>query len=128
MPRWSARFAFGSTRGSGAATGGDLRLVAELNPLYSGFNHAIFVVGTALAFPVIAVSAMGIAILTVGMDRKQIETVPIMVVEFAVIFGGPLAMIPCYAWLSSRIIARGPARGLARKWHFRRVWKGQRRS
>jgi hypothetical protein len=90
------------------AVHGDLRLTDRLGPLQIGFNHAIFVVATALAFPLVVVAALSIAIFTVGMNRNQVETVPVMVFEFVLLFGGPIALIPCYAWLSSRIIARSP--------------------
>lgn len=91
-----------------AATSGDLRLVTRLSRLQSGFNHAIFVVATTLVFPAVLLGAFGLAILTVGKNPNEVESVPVMVFGFAAIFGGPIAMIPCYAWLSSRIIACSP--------------------
>ncbi|MHB1038196.1 MAG: hypothetical protein ACYC35_27190 [Pirellulales bacterium] len=94
-----------------AATHGDLRLVAGLMPHKSGFNHAIFVVATALVFPLVGAGALGLAILTVGKNPNNLDTIPAMFLAFGMMFGGPLAMIPCYAWLSSRIIARSPHEG-----------------
>jgi hypothetical protein len=88
--------------------GGDLRLVAGLKSYQRGFNYAIFVVGTALVFPVVSVAMLGIAALTIGKNPREVATFPTMIFEFAAILGGPIAMIPCYAWLSSRIIARSP--------------------
>jgi hypothetical protein len=94
-----------------AATHGDLRLVAGLGPFQSGLNHAIFVVATALVFPALAAGAIGLAVLTVGKNRNELDTIPATVLAFGLLFGSPLAMIPCYAWLSSRIIARSPQEG-----------------
>lgn len=91
-----------------ATTGGDLRSIAELSPPRSGFNQAIFVVATALAFPAVGAGAIGLAWMTVGQNRANVETGSATILTFALVFGVPLAMIPCYAWLSSRIIARSP--------------------
>jgi hypothetical protein len=91
-----------------AMTRGDLRLATTLGPFASGFNHAIFVVATALVFPVIFAGAAGVAIMTVGRNANQLETLPVIVCEFVAFFGGPIAAIPAYVWLSSRIIARSP--------------------
>ena len=87
---------------------GDLSLAAKLEPRQSGFNCAIFVVGTALVFPPIIADVIYFAVQTI--DRKVNAPVNASHLMFMllVLFGGPLAMIPCYAWLSSRIIARSP--------------------
>jgi len=87
---------------------GDLSSVTRLRPFQWGLNHAVFVVATAVAFPVLSADAIGVAALTFGKARNEVVTVPIMVFEFVAFLGGPLATIPCYCWLSSRIIARSP--------------------
>jgi hypothetical protein len=98
-----------------AMTDGDLRRVAELGPVRRGanhaifgLNHAIFVVATALAFPVAGAGALAVAILTVGKNRNQLETVPATIFLCLTLFGAPLATIPGYVWLSLRIVARSP--------------------
>ncbi len=90
------------------AVHGDLRLVAQIGPFRRDFNHAIFVVATALVFPLVGAGALGLAALTVGKNPGEVGTVGAAIVALVLLFGGPLAMIPCYAWLSSRIIARSP--------------------
>lgn len=100
---------------------GDLTLVSTLRPLYEDltpvtsfgpakhrFNHAVLVVATSLVFPVVGAGILAVIAMTVGKDPVQVTTTPIMTFEFAALFGAPLAMIPCYAWVSSRIIARSP--------------------
>ncbi len=87
---------------------GNFREVHCLNWRRSGVNHAIFVVGTALVFPAVAVGMICCAALTSNMNVGDVETTPMLALTFASVFGPPLAAIPCYAWLSSRIIARAP--------------------
>lgn len=86
----------------------DLNMVTSLPPARCGFNHAIFVVATALVFPVLCIGTACLLIATVGKGRNEVESVSAILLVFATMFGGPIAMIPCYAWLSSRIIARTP--------------------
>jgi len=89
-------------------TGGDLRGVVDLKPTRRGFNYAIFVVATAVVFPILAASTFVVAVLTVGKNRNQLETTPFMILAWMTFIILPIAMIPCYVWLSSRIIARCP--------------------
>lgn len=86
----------------------ELRMVTGLHPARCGFNHAIFVVATALVFPVLCIGTTCLLIATVGKGRNEVESTAASLLVFATMFGGPIAMIPCYAWLSSRIIARTP--------------------
>ena len=86
----------------------DLNTIALLRfPCY-GFNHAIFVIATALVSPLAVLGTICMMILTVGKNVQECSSISGIIFGFFVIFGGPLAMIPCYAWLSSRIIARNP--------------------
>ena len=85
---------------------GDLRLVASLTPFQIRINYAIFVVATALlVLPVIADVAY-FAYLTAG--NAIITDTGKIIFMVIVLIGGPICMVPCYAWLSSRIIARSP--------------------
>jgi hypothetical protein len=86
----------------------DLSMVTRLNPPRCGFNHAIFVVATALVFPILCIGTVCLLVATVGKGRNEVESTSAILFVFATMFGGPIAMIPCYAWLSSRIIARTP--------------------
>lgn len=86
----------------------DLSVVTRLHPVRSGFNHAIFVVATALVFPLLCTGTLCLIVATVGKNRNEVSTLPAILFTLAVMFGGPIAMIPCYAWLSSRIIATTP--------------------
>jgi bifunctional DNase/RNase/predicted permease len=91
-----------------AAARGNLGVAARLSPRVAGFNHAVFVIATALVFPPIIAGTIGLAVFTVGQNCNQGESIARIIGGLVVLFGGPLAMIPCYAWLSSRIIARSP--------------------
>ncbi|MBN2022341.1 MAG: hypothetical protein JW809_06060 [Pirellulales bacterium] len=91
-----------------AMTHGSLSAIAVLTPRQSGFNHAVFVVATALVFPVLVMGAVVYGALTVGKDPDKINSVPILITGLGMLVVGPIAMIPCYAWVSSRIIARAP--------------------
>jgi hypothetical protein len=86
----------------------DLRLAAGLGPLRRGFNHAVFVVATALVFPLAVGGAAALAAVTVGKSRVEMATTESLRVGFAAMFGWVIVAVPCYAWLSSRIIARSP--------------------
>ena len=83
----------------GGATPGD----------YPGFNHATFVVATALVFPLAALGAILLVVLPIAANREAAGTTLSMILVFLVVFGFPLAAIPCYAWIAARIIARHPA-------------------
>ncbi len=87
---------------------GDLRLAANLKPLRCGFNYAIFVTATALVFLAVIVGVIFFAVQTIDQKVNAPVTTFHLLYMFSVLFGCPLAMIPCYAWLSSRIIARSP--------------------
>ncbi|MGD0383445.1 MAG: hypothetical protein ABSA77_07995, partial [Thermoguttaceae bacterium] len=86
----------------------DLNYVSMLRLPNYGFNHAIFVIATALVSPLAVIGTVCMMIMTVGKTIQECSSVSGIILGFFVIFGGPLAMIPCYAWLSSRIIARNP--------------------
>jgi hypothetical protein len=90
-----------------AATHGDLRLVARLTAPQSGFNHAVFVVATAVVTPILVGGAVGLTALMIGKNCKECESVPVKIALAAYVIA-PVALIPCYMWLSSRIIARSP--------------------
>lgn len=87
---------------------GDLRWAARQSRIYPGFNHAIFVVGTALIFPTAALGCLLLAVLPIAVEREDTVSTSTMILIFMLVFGFPLAAIPCYAWISSRIIARHP--------------------
>jgi hypothetical protein len=81
---------------------GDLRRAARQESRFPGFNHAIFVVGTALVFPLVGLGATLLAVLTVGLNREEAESSIGSLVGCIAIFAFPLAAIPGYAWLSAR--------------------------
>ena len=87
---------------------GDLRLAARLISYRTGFNRAIFVVATALLFPLEGMGAVLLAVTTVGENPADRATASAVFVVLAAMLVGPMVAIPCYAWLSSRIIARSP--------------------
>jgi hypothetical protein len=86
----------------------DLRYASILKLHYYGFNHAIFVVGTALLFPIVIFTVICFALLTTGQNANHVPTESELIIGMSILFGGPIAMIACYIWLSSRIIARNP--------------------
>ena len=86
---------------------GNLSSVARLDSTHDGFNHAIFVVATSLAFPIVALGGGSLVLLLADETPNEVEMIP-AIVSFVTLFAGPFAMIPLYAWLSSRIIARNP--------------------
>jgi hypothetical protein len=85
----------------------DLGQVINLNPFQSGFNHAIVVVALALLFPPVIIGILTLALTTVDKNINDVAIVP-TILAFLMVFAGPIAMIPCYAWLSSRILAKTP--------------------
>jgi hypothetical protein len=87
---------------------GDLGSVTEIDVSQAGFNHAVLVVATALAFPALAGGAIGLIALTAGKAPDEIDTAATVVLMLVAFVGGPVATIACYAWLSSRVIARSP--------------------
>ncbi len=91
-----------------SALHGELKWAARQSYRFPGFNHAIFVVGTALVFPLVAMGAILLAALTVGLSRQEAESSMGSLVGCIAIFALPLAAIPGYAWLSARVIARHP--------------------
>ena len=76
-------------------------------PFVTRFNHAVFVIGTALALPAIAVGVIPLLILAADVAPKA-GGGKAAVAAILTLFAVPAAMIPCYAWLSSRIVARSP--------------------
>jgi hypothetical protein len=87
---------------------GDFSRVGNPGRVYHGFNHAVFVVAMALFFPFLA-TGIGLLIWGAANDRpNEVRTVTALIEVFFLLVG-PLAMIPVYAFLSSRIIARTPA-------------------
>lgn len=89
-------------------THNELSMVTSLRPAQCGFNHAIVVVATALVFPLLCIGTACLLVATVGKARNEVESVSEGLLVFTTMFGGPIAMIPCYAWLSQRIIAQTP--------------------
>lgn len=87
---------------------GDLRLAARHVSRRAGFNFAIFVLGTAIVFPLTAVGALVLAVLTVGMGRHEVVGSFASIVGGVAIFLLPATGLFAYAWLSARVIARHP--------------------
>ena len=74
-----------------------------------GRNHAVAVVGTALVVPMIAAcGAVLVAKTADGRPPAEFEGVASVVSTLLLVFGGLLAMIPLYAWVSARVLARTP--------------------
>ncbi len=86
---------------------GNLGAVTRLDLAHYGFNHAIFVVATSLVFPIVTLGAGLLVVLLADATPNHVEMFP-AIIAFGVIFGGPILMIPVYAWLSSHIIAGNP--------------------
>lgn len=74
----------------------------------TGYNHAAFVVITALVFPFLAVGCVLLAVFDPNVNPNQAGIVS-EVLGLTMLFAGPMAMIPVYAFLSHRIIAQSPA-------------------
>ena len=81
----------------------DVAALRALGP----FNHVIFVVAISLLL-VPACLGTGYMMWYGYNHPKDAQNMP-LAIGFSLVFGGPLAMIPVYAFLSSRIIARVPA-------------------
>lgn len=77
----------------------DLAGVIEL-PAYPGFNHAIFVLATSLALPVLAAGCYLLAVVVAGPLTLAVLTI------------GPLLAFVSYHYLASRIIAAQPSQCL----------------
>jgi hypothetical protein len=75
--------------------------------LRQGFNQAIPVLALSLFLPVTALGT-GWLMWFGAAHPNNPPTLP-YVVGFCLLFGGPLAMIPVYGFLSSRTIAQTPA-------------------
>lgn len=86
---------------------GDLRLAAHQSGLVPKFNFAVFVVGTAVVFPLAVLGIFVLALLT-GASSKGAEFSVLSLVGFVAVFALPFAGVPMYAWLSARVIARHP--------------------
>jgi hypothetical protein len=97
QPRFRPDFETPSARPEQSAAG----------PRYVPFNYAIFVIGTALMFPIVVACAFVLAELTKDVPADQ-ATPNNLWWEFPLIFGPPVAAIVIYAWLSSRIVAQTP--------------------
>jgi hypothetical protein len=78
------------------------------NNHFYGFNRAIFIVGTTLVFPLVILGGVSMAIVTSDNVANHVPTILELSISLSLIFGLPIAMIPCYAWLSSLIIAKTP--------------------
>ncbi len=89
--------------------------VLGIDGTYHGFNQAIFVVATSVVFPMVAFGSGALILLLADATPNQVSVIPTLV-ALAVVFAGPLAMIPVYGWLSSRIIARHPAECWSSEW------------
>ena len=90
---------------------GDFRRLAEYvasSVPYSSrpFNHAIPVLALSLFLPVLG-AGTALLIATFALHPSDPPTVP-CVIGFCLLTVGPLAMIPVYCYLSSRIIAKTP--------------------
>jgi hypothetical protein len=72
-----------------------------------GFNHAVFVVATAITLPVVALGCGTLAGLLTGEAADQVSPVTMMI-GAGILIGGTVALIPFYGWLSSRIVAGNP--------------------
>jgi hypothetical protein len=70
------------------------------------FNYAVFVIGTSLVFPAVAV-ASGLLIFFTANPKHT--SMPGAVFSFALLLVGPLIAIGVYVWISHRILARTPA-------------------
>jgi len=72
-----------------------------------GVNHAIFVVATTLFFPYLA-TVTGLLIVAAGNAGARDEDPTAGLIVAGLLVAGPLALLPVYIWLSSRVIARSP--------------------
>jgi Phosphatidylethanolamine-binding protein len=90
----------------GSLCGAEFPTIAEVAGRRPRFNHAIVIVVTSLVLPVMVAAT----VLLGALFAVNPNNVPLVlaVPGFAVLFGGPFAMIPVYSCCSSRIIARTP--------------------
>ena len=79
----------------------DLRAIESL-PVRPFFNHAVFVLATSLAFPVLVLNCLMLVDFKSGLFT------------LAVLTTGPLLVFAAYVWTATRIIANNP--GECWKW------------
>ncbi len=72
-----------------------------------GVNHAIFVVATTLFFPYLA-TVTGMLIVVAGNAGARDADITAGLILTGLLVAGPLALLPVYIWLSSRVIAQSP--------------------
>jgi hypothetical protein len=87
---------------------GDFNRLMSFCLCYMGLNRAMFVVVLSLFFPVV-IMGTGLLIWAACDDAAAVRTTVTTIVGFGILLGGPLAMIPVYAFFSSRIIAKTPS-------------------
>ena len=80
---------------------------AALNPRPVRFNYAVFVIATALMFPIVVACSMALVVMTKDVPADEATTKNLWW-GMPLIFGPPIAAILLYAWLSSRIVAQTP--------------------
>jgi hypothetical protein len=80
--------------------------ITPLELRHYGVNHAIFVVATSIMFPVVSMACGALVHL---MAEGPNEAPPASAwVALGLTLGGPIGLIPVYAWVSSKIVARTP--------------------
>jgi hypothetical protein len=85
----------------------DFGRIGSCIPSHRFLNRAVFVLGVSLLFP-IAFAGTALLIWMACVDPVAPPLVP-TILGFILLLGGPLAMIPVYACLSSRIVAQSPS-------------------
>ena len=70
------------------------------------FNYAVFIVGTSLLAPIVALC--GIVLVLISARNGQAAADPPSLIALFVLLLLPFGSIPLYAWASSRIVARSP--------------------
>ena len=87
---------------------GDFSTIRQYGRSYPGLNQAMFVVSTSLVLPAVVLGMVFLACTTVGAQPNDPLTAWGVLV-ILLVFVCPAAMIPLYAFVSSRVIARTPA-------------------
>lgn len=80
--------------------------VLRINGFSRRFNYAVFVIGTSLVFPVVAVASGLLIVFTANPNHTSM---PGAIFSFVLLIVGPLIAIGVYVWISHRILARTPA-------------------
>jgi hypothetical protein len=79
-----------------------------VGPLGHGFNHAVFVVATSLAVPVVGFGTALLIWSAAGARPNDAPLIPTLL-GFLILFPGSLLAIPAYAIIARRVIAKTPA-------------------